>query len=63
MNYLFALLFLWSKTNKKALFWKMGAIRMLEGYSHITYDTQVMIEKLYKKIRIKDLVEVLGVIS
>lgn len=36
---------------------------MKKGYSHITYDTRVMIEKLYKKVRIEDLAEVLGITS
>ena len=50
-GYLFILLFLWSKDVKKILFWKGGVAPMAKGYSHITYDTRVMIEKLYKKVR------------
>lgn len=36
---------------------------MAKGYSHITYNTRVMIEKLYKKVRIEDLAEILGITS
>ena len=60
MNCLFTL-FLWLKANKKVLFWKGGVTQMPKGYSHITYDTRIMIEKLYKKVRIEDLAEILGI--
>ena len=36
---------------------------MAKGYSHITYDTRVMIEKLYKKVRRDDFADVLGITS
>ena len=62
-GYLFILLFLWSKDVKKILFWKGGVAPMAKGYSHITYDTRVMIEKLYKKVRRDDLADVLGITS
>ena len=62
-GYLFILLFLWSKDVKKILFWKGGVAPMAKGYSHITSDTRVMIEKLYKKVRRDDLADVLGITS